>query len=119
MNKNHEIERLTFELVSLLDRENIDKFIEDGDGNLVRVETYSLYEVAKSLVNKGYGDINQALTEFADKILFWLYDREKIVTRFVDEEAKITLGRLSELERCREKINEILMEFIPNGDISE
>ncbi len=87
--------------------------LQPYDGTVMRGET------AERLVNANYGNIPQALTEFADKILFWLYDREKIVTRFVDEEAKITLGRLSELERCREKINEILMEFIPNGDISE
>lgn len=98
MTDNHEIERLTFELVSLLDRENVDKFIEDSDGNLVRVETYSLYEVAKSLVNKGYGNIERVVTAFIDKI-------------------KETASQMS--DSARTIIDEILKELGYGGDIPE
>lgn len=48
-----EVNAIANMLIEQLDRETVDKFIEDENGNLARIETYSLYEVGKSLYQKG------------------------------------------------------------------
>lgn len=47
-------EELAHDLVNLLGRETVDKFIEDENGDLATVQTYSLYLVAENLVKKGW-----------------------------------------------------------------
>lgn len=48
-----EVEALASMLIEQLYREIVDKFVEDKSGNIARVETYSLYEVAQSLYMSG------------------------------------------------------------------
>lgn len=49
-----QVEELANALIKLLDRETVDKFIEDEHGNLKMIKTYSLYEIAKELYNEGF-----------------------------------------------------------------
>lgn len=54
MTKQEQIEEMAKVLIDLLDRETVDKFIENEKGDLVRIETYSLASVAEALYNAGY-----------------------------------------------------------------
>lgn len=57
MTRAEMIDNMASVLIDALDRETVDKFIEDDNGNLIGIETYSLYEVAKQLYNAGYRKI--------------------------------------------------------------
>lgn len=54
MTKQEQIDKLADRLIDALGREFVDKFYEDDEGNLTRIETYSLYDVAEQLVDAGY-----------------------------------------------------------------
>lgn len=53
MTKQQQIDKLAELLIDILGREYIDRFYEDDEGNLTRIETYSLYDVAEQLVDAG------------------------------------------------------------------
>lgn len=57
MTKQAQIEKLAEELIAELGRETVDKFIEDDQGNLKKIVTYSLAAIAENLYNKGYRKI--------------------------------------------------------------
>ena len=54
MTKQEQIEELSKELIAELGRETVDKFIEDDQGNLEKIVTYSLAAIAENLYNKGW-----------------------------------------------------------------
>lgn len=58
MTDKEQIEELSKELIAELGRETVDKFIEDEQGNLKKIVTYSLAAIAENLYNKGYRKIN-------------------------------------------------------------
>ena len=57
MTKQEQIEELSKELIAELGRETVDKFIEDDQGNLKKIVTYSLAGIAENLYNAGYRKI--------------------------------------------------------------
>lgn len=67
MNKEQQIEKLSKKLIELIDRETIDKFIEDEEGNLKEIRTYSVYEIAKSLYNIGWRQVGDIEENFISK----------------------------------------------------
>lgn len=54
MTKEQQIEELAKLLIKAFDRETIDRFIENDNGDLIRIETISLYAVAEQLFEVGY-----------------------------------------------------------------
>ncbi len=82
--RDKQIEELAHEIFECIDRELIDKFIEDENGNLKSVQTVSIYSIAEHLLDKGYrlnADVlksekivqKETLNEIIDKIKGTLY----------------------------------------------
>ena len=67
MNKEQQIEKLSKKLIELIDRETIDKFIEDEEGNLKEIRTYSVSEIARSLYNIGWRQVGDIEENFISK----------------------------------------------------
>ena len=54
MDREKEIEALAHLIFECVDREFIDKFIEDENGDLASIQTVSIYSIAEHLLNNGY-----------------------------------------------------------------
>lgn len=71
-------------LISALDRETVDKFVEDENGNLIAIETYSLYEVAKQIIGAGYGKVDEYKAEF-ERLRQEVRDTDKIARNSIEQ----------------------------------
>lgn len=58
MTDKEQIKELAEELIAELGRETVDKFIEDDQGNLKKIVTYSLAAIAESLYKAGYRNVS-------------------------------------------------------------
>ena len=61
--KQEQINKLASTIFEIIGRENIDRFTEDENGNLVRVETVGIEGIAEALIKAGYGDISEYKAE--------------------------------------------------------
>ena len=59
-------------LIEKIGRENVSKFIEDDNGDLIATATISIgtlaEEITDTLKKQGYGDTRQAVRDFAKKV---------------------------------------------------
>lgn len=98
MSKEKMIEQLGNDLIRQLGRELVDKFVEDEKGNLIAIETYSLNEVAESLINTGYGHIPTAIKEFAKYLIDYVDE--------VKENGYDGIGQLDIADKCASFLEE-------------
>lgn len=57
--KQEQIDKMASIIFETINRENIDRFVEDKDGNLVSVETVGIEGIAEALIENGYGDVSE------------------------------------------------------------
>ncbi|HCH92090.1 MAG TPA: hypothetical protein DE061_00115 [Clostridiales bacterium] len=69
--KQEQIDKMASIIFETINRENIDRFVEDKDGNLVSVETVGIEGIAEALIENGYGDVSEYKNRFevVDKVL--------------------------------------------------
>lgn len=61
--KQEQIDKMASIIFETINRENIDRFVEDKDGNLVSVETVGIEGIAEALIENGYGDVSEYKAE--------------------------------------------------------
>lgn len=108
-------------LIDKIDRETVDKFIEDNEGNLTGVATISLEalaeEIAVTLKKQGYGDTKQAVREFGEKLKKLCDEKCKLLEELYDKatpkQMKLAcnfLDRRFEWGTMKSAINKLLAE---------
>lgn len=61
--EQEQINKLANTIFEIINRENIDRFTEDKNGNLVCVETVGIEGIAETLIKAGYGDVSEYKAE--------------------------------------------------------
>lgn len=111
--KQEQIDKMASIIFETINRENIDRFIEDKNGNLVSVETVGIEGIAEAIINSGYGDISEYKAEIKrlrlENALF-----EKDVLRMRDEINEYK----SEIEQLEEKLPRTLLDAL-NAETKE
>ena len=64
--KQEQINKLANTIFEIICRENIDRFIEDKNGNLMSVETVGIEGIAKAIIQAGYGDVSEYKAEIRE-----------------------------------------------------
>ena len=64
--EQEQINKLASTIFEIIGRENIDRFTEDKNGNLVSVETVGIEGIAEAIINVGYGDVSEYKAEIRE-----------------------------------------------------
>lgn len=64
--EQEQINKLASTIFEIIGRENIDRFTEDKNGNLMSVETVGIEGIAKAIIQAGYGDVSEYKAEIRE-----------------------------------------------------
>ena len=110
------IEQLARTLEKFIDREYIEKFFENDEGDLKRVVTISVRDIAKHLLICGYGKVDELQAEIANltAMVDVLQSERDNLMRTVEESPAVI--EEAKREKAKEILQELYNEAVSNVD---